>query len=109
MSLKVAYNDDYGGFNLSDTAIIRFMEIYEKRNGTMVGCPTESEIRTGYNIKRHDPVLIETLESLTPAEYNGFGADIKIEEVEGKIYRIHHCDGAELVEVPHDNDWIVVV
>ncbi len=107
MSLKVAYNDDYGGFILSDTAIVRFMEIYEKRNGTMIGCPHENDIRTCYNIKRHDPVLIETLESLTPKEYNGYGADIKIEEIEGKIYRIHHCDGAELVEIPHDNDWIV--
>ena len=107
MSLKVAYNDDFGGFILSDTAIVRYMEIYEKHNGTMVGCPDEHNIRTGY-IKRHDPILIETLESLTPAEYNGYGADIKIEEVEGKIYRIHHYDGAERVEVPHDNDWITV-
>ena len=107
MSLKVAYNDDYGGFILSDTAIVRFMEIYEKRNGTMVGCPHENDIRTCYNIKRHDPILIETLESLTPAEYNGYGADIKIKEVEGKIYKIQHYDGAEKVIVPDSVDWIV--
>ena len=96
MSLKVAYNADYGGFRLSDEAICKYFDTYKEVYGSMEGCPSEDDIRYG-KIKRHDSILVYVIENMDPEVYNTPGSDIKIKEVRGKKYNMTYYDGEEFI------------
>lgn len=96
MSLKVVYNDDYGGFRLSDEAICKYFDLYKEVYGSMDRCPSEDDIRYG-RIKRHDCILVHVIDTMSPNEYNTWGSDIKIKEVKGNDYNMTTYDGAEII------------
>ena len=56
------------------------------------------------NIKRHDPLLIEMVETLGK-EANGDSATLTIYILEQEFYEIEEYDGWETVIEPHDIKW----
>lgn len=91
---KIAYNACYGGFSLSEKAILRLKEL-------------GVEYKTDYDfdcMKRHDPRLIQVIEELGE-EASGGCAELEICEIEGKLYRISEYDKMESVETPDTTEW----
>ena len=92
---KVVINTCFGIFSLSREA--------------------EDWLNTNYNIKpseyldlaRHDPRLIECVETLG-SEANGLFSNLKIVEIKGRIYKIDNYDGKEQIIEPDDINWIII-
>ncbi|MBV1603353.1 hypothetical protein J0O85_00190 [Listeria monocytogenes] len=100
--MKVVYNDNYGGFNLSDKAILYLCQLK--------GIPvSEYDYRWYYGDwvdyqNRADPDLIATIEAL--GEKAGkHGSILKIREIPDESdFDIAECDGLEMV-VCGDEEW----
>lgn len=60
-----------------------------------------------YSIERHDPILVQVVETLGDAASTSC-ARLRIAEISGRQYRISEYDGRESVIEPEDQDWIVV-
>jgi len=94
---KIVYNACYGGFGLSDEAMMRYCEIK--------GIP-EQTIYDG-DIERTDPVLVQVVEELGE-KANGDYAELRIAELfPGTLYRIDEYDGLEQVYAQDDYAWSV--
>lgn len=115
MSNKVVYNACYGGFSLSQEAVLLAREI--SGNDKWGDCPMKGEAYSdgskcsqfhGYisGIDRHDPVLVEVVERLGDKASGGC-AKLRIEHV-GNMYRIDEYDGYESVQQPKDIDWVII-
>lgn len=92
---KIVYNACYGGFGLSQEAVIRYREI------------TGAEAPYDRAIERNDPALVQVVEELG-SKANGSCADLCIAEVPaGTRYRIDEYDGLESVMTIDDYDWSV--
>ena len=91
---KIAYNDCYGIFSLSKKAIDWLNDKYPDFDDFLFE-------------NRHDHRLIECIETLGSA-VNGVVSNIKIKEIEGRVYRIEEYDGLEKVIEPNDEDWIII-
>jgi len=96
---KVVYNACYGGFSLSERAVDRYRELSGIR---LIGREDD-----GRDIPRHDPHLVAVVEEMGE-EANGQCAALKIEEIDGRMYRIDEYDGAECVETPDTIQWVTV-
>jgi len=84
--MKVVINDCYGGFGLSPQAIKRLAELNAK---------------TGRDIERNDPKLIQVIEELGEMAYGSF-AKLKIIEIPDDIeWEIEEYDGNEWVSEKH--------
>lgn len=59
---------------------------------------------SAYDIKRTDPVLIQTVEELG-SEANGSCSDLVVVTIDSDRYRICEYDGAEWVETPESIEW----
>ena len=83
---KVVVNCCYGGFGLSDLALERVKEL---------GLNLDND-RSGYEVDRNDPRLIQTIEELGDKASAGLSA-IKVVEVPdyGEGYFIEDYDGVE--------------
>tara|TARA_R110000822_G_scaffold5031_11_gene21854 strand:+ start:8272 stop:8562 length:291 start_codon:yes stop_codon:yes gene_type:complete len=93
---KIVYNACYGGFGLSNEAIVRYAEI--KGLG-----PVAKRKR----IERNDPALVQVVEELGD-KANGGCAELRIIDIPaGTLYRIDEYDGAESVMTQDDYDWKV--
>lgn len=100
MENQVVYNDCYGGFSLSKQAIE-----YLRERGV-----SENELKfDGRLIARHNPLLIECVKTLRD-KANGRVAKLRIETIEGDVYRIEEYDGREEVITPDNADdiWISI-
>jgi len=113
----VVFNACYGGFSLSRAAVLRARELsgnsnwggpnikgdkYE--NGDEV---SEDYGQVGDSIPRHDPILVAVVRELGDAA-DGLCAELQIENIRGRQYRITEYDGMENVETPDDVDWVVI-
>ena len=88
---KVAYNNTYGGFILSDKVV----------NYIINHSPyTEEDCDYG-SIPRHSPILIEALEKFPDKE-------ISIAEINGDRYWIWEYDGIEHVYTPETIPWVKI-
>ncbi len=110
--IKVAYNNCYGGFSISQKAVRRGREISgdpkwagpclngdEYEDGTVI---KESYWDGGIDLERDDPILIQVIEELGD-EANGSCAKLAIEKVlKGSLYKINDYDGMESIEY-HDD------
>lgn len=94
---KVAYNNCYGGFSLSNEA----MKLFHKLKGT-----ERQKHDHGRTIPRHDPTLIQVIEELGPAA-NGCVAKLVIVNITSDKYWIEEYDGNERVHTD-TIPWIVV-
>lgn len=124
---SVVYNDCFGGFGLSDEAIIRYHELkgvpihivktkfhsfffYEDPNGRRsITQMQEDGVKKFHcwEIDRHDPILVQVVQELGE-KANGDFANLTIHQISGNRYRIDDYDGQETVVEPNDLDWIVV-
>lgn len=110
MKHKVVYHGTYGGFNLSEIARKRLIELgheltieYLKLNNN----DTDTDgayYSLEYDIERHDPLLIQVIEELGSLA----GNNLKIVEIDSDLYYIKECDGAETVETPESLNWVVI-
>lgn len=115
---KIVYNDCYGGFSLSDEAILRYAEIVgikliksKTRFGytefTYINDDGEKAFFYDRELSRKDPVLVQVVEELGE-KANGPCASLAIEEVPaGTLFRITEYDGLESIETQSDIDWEV--
>lgn len=92
---KIVFNACYGGFGLSEAAILRYAEI------------TGAKGISVYDIDRTDPALVQVVEELGEAA-NGRSAALRIAELPaGTLYRIDEYDGSETVMTQDDYNWSV--
>jgi len=91
---KIVINDCYGGFDLSEDAII-----WLKNNGL-------SDIQID-EIPRHHPLLVECVETLGE-KANGMFSNLVVKVIVGNIYRIDNYDGLETIIQPYEDNWIVI-
>ena len=125
---KVVYNSCFGGFSLSDKAVIWLEQNAEdeelrdflqaererackemKRDAYWklhtVESIMQSSLRYDFKIPRHHPDLIKVVETLKD-KADGMCAELRIAKIKGCLYRIDEYDGAETVIEPEDYDWI---
>ena len=93
-SNKVAYNNCFGGFSLSEKAESRLVELGVLKENIPY-------------LNRHDLRLIQVIEELKN-EANSRFSYLKIETILGNKYRIDEYDGLESVQTPDDIDWIEI-
>jgi hypothetical protein len=132
---KIVYNACYGGFSLSDEAIMRYAEIKgitlyvkeEKWGGNAYAtvpwdeydrieeeCKKEGNYHranelyfSDRDIERTDPALVQVVEELGDAA-NGAHAKLRITDLSpGTLYRIDEYDGNESVVTQDGYDWSV--
>lgn len=121
-TVKIAYNDCFGGFGLSDEgfqllltkkgidwemvpkdpySLTRFS--YRRRGDTSDDTLDQNE----FTSNRTDPDLIAVIEELGKRA-NGSFAKLAIREIEkGAPYRIDEYDGSESVMVINDYEWSI--
>ena len=98
---KIVYNACYGGFSLSDAAIIRYAEL--------TGLPLTDKNKYIWrrDIRRDDPILVQVVEELGD-QADGLCASLAIAELPaGTKYRIDEYDGYESVMTPDDYKWYI--
>lgn len=97
MSIKVVYNNSYGGYSLSP----RCLELYnEKRLLNNL-----SPIYNQWLIQRHDPYLVEAVEELGPQANNRY-SNLSIESIPKEYqdcYDIDEYDGRETINCNPEN------
>ena len=92
--MKIVINADYGGFNLSEEAEVRYREI-----------SGEYWPMFRWEVKRDDPMLIRVIEELGQRA-NGQFANLKIVEIPDEVeWQIEEYDGSEWVAEKHRTWW----
>ena len=94
MPTKVVINGCYGGFELSEKAQKRYIEL-------------SGQTESFYEMKRHCPYLVQVVEELGK-EANARFSSLYIVEIRGNKYMIEEYDGVENVVEPDDIQWIIV-
>ena len=110
--VKIVINSDYGGFSLSDQAVLAYgrkkglnLVKDENTNWSISIFYKDSVAKENYfedrEIPRNDPALIEVVEVLGEAA-NGFAANLKIVEIPEDVdWCIEENDGREWVAEKH--------
>ena len=114
--VKIVINSDYGGFSLSDEAILEYgrrkglnLVKDENTNWSISIFYKDTVAKENYfedrDIPRNDPALVEVVEVLGEAAY-GFAANLKIVEIPEDVdWCIEENDGREWVAEKH-RTWI---
>jgi hypothetical protein len=110
--VKIVINSDYGGFSLSDEAILEYGRLKglnlvkdENTNWSISIFYKDSVAKENYfedrDIPRNDPALVEVVEKLGEAA-NGFAANLKIVEIPEDVdWYVEENDGREWVSEKH--------
>ena len=110
--VKIVINSDYGGFSLSDQAVLAYgrkkglnLVKDENTNWSISIFYKDSVAKENYfddrEIPRNDPALVEVVEVLGEAA-NGFAANLKIVEIPEDVeWCIEENDGREWVSEKH--------
>lgn len=110
---KIVINSRFGGFGLSDTAIIRLIQLgspYARLRTLeeVAEWPGGGAVHLDYDIPRHDPLLVKVVEEMGAAA-DGRSAKLCVLEIEGDKYAIDDYDGQESVDTPNrEREWITV-
>lgn len=122
MRHKVVYNNDFGGYALSDKAINWLSEHGSDRTKKFIAKKRiEANNRTINDstkifyvmdavrnfLERHDPDLVAVVEALGK-EVNDTFFSLAIEEIEVDMYSIDEYDGKETIITPDDLCWNVI-
>ena len=114
--VKIVINSDYGGFSLSDEAILEYgrrkglnLVKDENTSWSVSIFYKDSVAKENYfedrEIPRNDPALVEVVEKLGEAAY-GFAANLKIVEIPEDVdWYVEENDGREWVAEKH-RTWI---
>jgi hypothetical protein len=113
---KIVYNACFGGFGLSDEAVMRYAEIKginlvqvkEKDSYSLWyvdGIKDNEHYFSDRDIERNDPALVQVVEELGDKASDRY-AELRIYELEpGTRYRIDEYDGSERVMTIEDYEW----
>ena len=108
---KIAYNECFGGFSLSFSAMQHYLGLkgqkcYTFNSGFRYATdPQGNNIIYARDIARTDKDLIATIEALGP-KANGLYANLQIRDLpEGTKYVIDDYDGFEEVRTIDDFEW----
>lgn len=117
---KIVINKCFGGFGLSDAAMLRYAEIkriavYPKKEkfGLTIYWLDPPEFRVSKrhrmlydkDIDRDDPILVQVVEELGGAA-NGNCASLSIEDIPpGTQYLIEEYDGQESIQTRDGAEW----
>jgi len=114
--VKIVINSDYGGFSLSDEAILEYgkrkglnLVKDENTNWSISIFYKESVAKENYfddrEIPRNDPDLVSVVEVLGESA-NGFAANLKIVEIPEDVnWYVEENDGLEWVAEKH-RTWV---
>jgi hypothetical protein len=110
--VKIVINSDYGGFSLSDEAILEYGRLKglnlvkdENTSWSVSIFYKDTVAKENYfedrEIPRNDPALVEVVEVLGEAA-NGFAANLKIVEIPEDVeWCVEENDGREWVSEKH--------
>lgn len=100
--MKLVANGCYGGFGVSNQAIVWFRE---KLGQEAVGISDLSlSMAIEYNISRNHPLLVQCFEEMGEA-MNGRSAKLYLYEGKDEPYWIQEYDGSESVRTMSDSPW----
>lgn len=121
---KIVYNACYGGFGLSEAAMIRYAEVkgiklYVEKDVITTYYWTHPEANSkewnkyaeyyfNTNFDRHDPDLVRVVEELGSEKASNRYSRLAIYETESPMYRIEEYDGSESVITPDNQDWVTM-
>ena len=111
---KIAYNDCYGGFDLSTEGKVYYAKLLgytdikvANKVANLDQVYVNGEYFATYGLPRTDPALIQTIEDLG-SKANSRYSSLKIREVPaGSRYRIDEYDGLETVMLVDEYEWSV--
>jgi len=95
---KVVINTCFGGYLLSKKSIARLTEL---------GVVYDSEYDYSYDMKRHDPLLVQVVEELR-GEAGADHSKLTVGEISSPSYIIQEYDGRETIVTPEDIKWIKI-
>ena len=110
--VKIVINSDYGGFSLSDQAVLAYgrkkgLNLVKDENTSWSvsifykGTVAKENYFEDRDIPRNDPALVEVVEKLGEAAY-GFAANLKTVEIPEDVdWCIEENDGLEWVSEKH--------
>ena len=114
MSIKVVYNNCFGGFAISRACAERMAKLGSKEAQQMIKDDVDypSDPSIGFygflsDTPRHDSILVQAVEELGE-DASGSMSDLRIHELSGDKYFIDVYDGSETVVEPPDVCWITV-
>ena len=114
--MKIVINGDYGGFSLSDEAILAYgrkkgLNLVKDENTSWnisifyKGTPAKENYFEDREIPRNDPDLVSVVEDLGESA-NGFAATLKIVEIPEDVdWYVEENDGREWVAEKH-RTWL---
>lgn len=115
--MKVAYNARYGGFGLSEAAILLGREMSGNDQWGGACLPTDcyddgdplggTFFSGGGDLDRADPVLIAVVEALGNKASSAYAHVVIADIASGTLWRITEYDGFESIATPDDYDWRV--
>lgn len=114
--MKLVINRCYGGFGLSDAAVVRYAElkginlVMEESNENfggsvfyLDGIKDDEHYFSYYDLSndRSDPILVQVVEELGQAA-NGFAADLHVVDIPDDVeYTVEEYDGIEWIAEKH--------
>lgn len=107
MSIKVVYNNCFGGFVISRACAERMAELGNKEAQSMLEKESDRFYGFIYETPRHDSALVQAVEELGE-DASGHGSNLRICVLSGNKYFIDEYDGSETVVEPKDVCWITV-
>ena len=108
---KVVYNGCFGGFGLSSVAVIAMADLgHEAARLAVVESRTDEYAldRFARLVDRHDPILVQVVETLGPNVSGGRCSKLFVAELAGDRYIVEEYDGSESVVEPADLEWTVI-
>jgi len=114
--MKYVINNDFGGFSLSEAAMLRYAELkgftlYEKRDEYgRVSFYTDlyrKEYFSDDSIKRSDPALVQAVEELGDKADGDCAHLVVIDIPKGERFVLREYDGNEHVELEKEIKWEV--
>jgi len=119
-TFKVVINKCYGGFGLSEKAVKlgRMLANDATWGGFTLSGEKFSDGKVwegifgtdpagGWELKRHDPILVRVVEQLKGKAGSRF-AKLEVVELSSNQYRVGEYDGMEWIEEPESMDWITI-
>lgn len=122
--MKIVYSACYGGYGLSEEAVIRYTELVgikiypekERFYSMYYLTPPTGDAEMDDNrdtfevsaVERHDPFLVQVVEELGEKANSEF-SKLTIYETDSRMYRIDEYDGYESVATSYaDDNWVIV-
>lgn len=110
--MKIVINKDFGGFGLSEKALIRYLQLkqieYEVVKSERFSffyhkghVDDNDYLISEYDICRADPILVEVVEELGDAANSEY-SDLKVVEIPDDVqWVLHEYDGIESIHEKH--------